>query len=66
MTVTNKNIVLSSTALASGPQFASLVALGPKIIPLVVNKLTLSGDFFAVELCKHANQDELSSRLCAS
>lgn len=43
----------SSAILASGPQFASLVALGPKITPLVVSKLTISRDFFAVELCKH-------------
>lgn len=32
------------------PEFAALVALGPKITPLVVQKLTQPSDLFAVEL----------------
>lgn len=51
----------SSAPLASGPQFASLVVLGPKVIPLVVSKLTLSGDFFVVELCRRTIKDIQSS-----
>lgn len=36
---------------ASGPEFAAVVALGPKIVPLVVDRLTSGKDFMAVVLC---------------
>lgn len=36
---------------ATGPEFAALVALGPKIIPFVVYRLTSGDDFKAVVLC---------------
>lgn len=42
---------------ASGPEYAALVALGPKIVPLVVEKLTSGKDFMAVVLCKAASID---------
>ncbi|KAJ4388179.1 hypothetical protein N0V93_008786 [Gnomoniopsis smithogilvyi] len=40
----------NSASLASGPHFARLVALGPKVTPLVVSKLTLHDELFAIEL----------------
>ena len=36
---------------AQGPEWDELVAMGSNILPDVVNKLTLSGEVFATELC---------------
>lgn len=36
---------------AAGDEFKALVALGPKIVPLVVNRLLDPNDFIAVVLC---------------
>lgn len=36
---------------AAGDEFKALVALGPKIVPLVVNRLVDPDDFIAVVLC---------------
>lgn len=41
----------NSDTRATGPEFAALVALGPKIIPFVVYRLTSGKDFMAVVLC---------------
>lgn len=41
------------------PEFAALVALGPKIMPFVVYRLTSGNDFMAVVLC-------MASKLTAS
>lgn len=41
----------NSDTRATGPEFAALVALGPKIIPFVVYRLTSGEDVMAVVLC---------------
>lgn len=40
-----------SDTRATGPEFDAVLALGPKIIPLVVYQLTSGEDFIAVVLC---------------
>lgn len=40
-----------SATRATWPEFAALVALGPKTVPLVVHRLTSGEDFMAIELC---------------
>lgn len=45
----------NSATRATGPEFAALVALGPKIVPLVVYRLTSGKDFMAIELCMAAS-----------
>lgn len=42
----------NSATRATGPEFSALVALGPKIVPFVVYRLTNGSDFMAIELCK--------------
>lgn len=46
----NKDSAYAATRV-SGPEFAALVDLGQKILPLVVNQLTSGKDFMAVVLC---------------
>lgn len=46
----NRNSPNSDTQ-ATGPEFAALVALGPKILPFIVYRLTTGKDFMAVVLC---------------
>ena len=41
----------SSSVRAQGSEWDELVAMGSNILPDVVNKLTLSGEVFATELC---------------
>ncbi|ROV94526.1 hypothetical protein VMCG_08152 [Cytospora schulzeri] len=35
----------------TGPEYNTLIALGPKIIPLIVYRLTSGNDYMAVDLC---------------
>lgn len=41
----------NSDTRATGPDFYALVALGPKIMPFIVYRLTSGKDFMAVVLC---------------
>lgn len=41
----------NSDSRATGPEFAALVALGPKILPFIVYRLTNGEDYIAVVLC---------------
>lgn len=43
----------NSATRAQGKEFEALVALGPKIIPLIVYKLTEPGNFMAIVLCMY-------------
>ncbi|KAI7782574.1 hypothetical protein LA080_013062 [Diaporthe eres] len=47
----------NSDTRATGPEFAALVALGPKIIPFVVYRLTSGKDFMAVVLYNKLETD---------
>ncbi|KAF7371302.1 Acyl carrier protein-like [Mycena sanguinolenta] len=58
---TGENAISSHSATrAQGPEFEALVALGPKIIPLVVKKLAMPENehMFAVELYNVLEKDE--------
>lgn len=45
----------NSDIRATGPEFAALVALGPKIMPFLVYRLTSGNDFMAVVPCTENN-----------
>ncbi|KAH8900764.1 hypothetical protein GQ53DRAFT_815623 [Thozetella sp. PMI_491] len=47
----------SSADRAKGPEWEALLALGPKILPLVVQKLTNEEDFMAVQLYNALEKD---------
>lgn len=57
----------NSYTRATGPEFDALIALGPKIMPFVVDRLTSGEDFTAVALCmaalKHPRQNQFSKQL---
>lgn len=51
-------IYCSASSRAKGPEFDSLVSMGPKILPLVVHKLTAASDFFAIVLYNEVEDDK--------
>lgn len=58
----------NSETRAIGPEFAALIALGPKIMPFVVYRLTSGNDFMAVVLCMAsiltASQNMINTTTC--